>query len=100
MLRGERPTKATDLFALGIVLHQVLTGERPTVSGGLTVTPSRALRSARAPAELIQAVESFLSSDPEDRVRAFERVAGTTQVPEFSRLQKKRVLGYVAAAVV
>ena len=33
MLRGERPTKATDLFALGIVLHQVLTGERPVVVG-------------------------------------------------------------------
>jgi Tol biopolymer transport system component len=102
MLRGERPTKATDLFALGIVLHQVLTGERPVVSGGLAVAPSPALRSARAPAELIQAVESFLSSDPDIRVRAFERVAGTTQVPGFSRLplKKKRMLGYVAAAVV
>jgi serine/threonine protein kinase len=102
MLRGERPTKATDLFALGIVLHEVLTRERPVVSGGLPVAPSPALRSARAPAELIQAVESFLSSDPEIRVRAFERIAGTTQVPGFSRLplEKKRTLGYVAAAVV
>jgi Tol biopolymer transport system component len=102
MLRGERPTKATDLFALGIVLHQVLTGERPVVSGGMAVAPSSALRSARAPAELIQAVESFLSSDPDSRIRAFERVAGTTQVPAFSRLplQKKRMLAYVAAAVV
>ena len=103
MLRGERPTKATDLFALGIVLHQVLTGERPVVPGGLAVVPSPALRSARAPAELIQAVESFLSSDPDIRVRAFERVVtgrdGTTQVPAFSRLQK-RMLAYIAAAVV
>jgi hypothetical protein len=102
MLRGERPTKATDLFALGIVLHQVLTGERSLASGGLAVAPSPALRSARAPAELIQAVESFLSPDPESRIRAFQRVAGTTQVPGFSRLplQKKSVLGYVATAVV
>jgi serine/threonine protein kinase len=50
MLRGERPTQATDLFALGIVLHQVLTGDRPVTSGGLAVAPSPALRSARAPA--------------------------------------------------
>jgi len=101
MLRGERPTKATDLFALGIVLHQVLTGERPVASGGLTVAPSPALRSARAPAQLIQAVESFLSPDPDSRIRAFERVAGTTQVPGFSRLplQKKSMLGYVVAPV-
>jgi serine/threonine protein kinase len=104
MLRGERPTKATDLFALGIVLHQVLTAESPVVSGGMAVTPSPALRSARAPAELIQAVGDFLSSDPDMRVRAFERVVtgrgGTTQARASSRLQKKRMLGYAAAAVV
>jgi Tol biopolymer transport system component len=101
MLRGERPTKATDLFALGVVLHQVLTGERPVASGGLAVAPSPGLRSARAPTELIQAVESFLSPDPESRIRAFERVVGTTQGPAFSRppLQKKRTLAYVVAAV-
>jgi Tol biopolymer transport system component len=103
MLRGERPTKATDLFALGIVLHQVLTGESPVASRGLAVAPSPGLRSARAPAELIQAVERFLSVDPEIRVRAFECVFtgpyGTAQVPAFSRLQK-RMLAYVAAAVV
>jgi Tol biopolymer transport system component len=102
MLRGERPTKATDLFALGVMLHQVLTGERPVASGGLAVAPSPALRHAHAPTELIQAVESFLSPDPDSRVRAFQRVAGTTQVPGFSRLplQKKSMLGYVVAAVV
>jgi Tol biopolymer transport system component len=106
MLRGERPTKATDLFALGIVLHQVLTGERPVASGALAVAPSPALRSARAPAGLIQAVESFLSSHPDDRIRAFERVVtgreGTTQVPGFSRLplKKKTMLAYVAVAAV
>jgi serine/threonine protein kinase len=102
MLRGERPTKATDLFALGIVLHQVLTGERPVVSGGMEVAPLPGLRSARAPVQLLQAVEGFLSLDPEVRVRAFESVVGTTQGSGFSRppLEEKRMLGYVAAAVV
>jgi serine/threonine protein kinase/Tol biopolymer transport system component len=106
MLRGERPTKATDLFALGIVLHQVLTGERPGASGGLAVAPSPALRSARAPAELIQAVESFLSSDPDMRVRAFQSVAadhhGATQLPAISRrpAQNKKMPWYLTATAV
>jgi serine/threonine protein kinase len=104
MLRGERPTKATDLFALGIVLHQVLTGERPVAPCQPAAAPSPALRAARAPAELIQAVQSFLSSDPDERVRAFDRVVKvhdeTTPVPAFSRLQTKRILAYVAAALV
>jgi serine/threonine protein kinase/WD40 repeat protein len=75
LLRGERPTKATDIFALGIVLHQVLTGQRPNESErGLSFTPSPMLRTVHAPAELVQAIEGFLSSDPERRCRAFDRV--------------------------
>jgi Tol biopolymer transport system component len=105
MLRGERPTKSTDLFALGVVLHQVLTGERPAASASLAVAPSPALRSARAPAALIDAVESFLSPDPDRRVRAFAHLTsgrdGTTQLlPPLSRLARKKLLGSVAAAVV
>jgi eukaryotic-like serine/threonine-protein kinase len=62
LLRGQRPTKATDIYALGVVLHQVLTGGRPIESEmGLSVSPRPALRSVHAPAQLVQAVESFLS---------------------------------------
>ena len=68
LLRGERPTKATDLFALGVVLHQVLTGERPTASdrGIMTVSPS--LRSVHASATLVQAVESFPVAGPRNSI--------------------------------
>jgi serine/threonine protein kinase/Tol biopolymer transport system component len=75
LLRGERPTKATDLFALGIVLHQVLTGERPMPSErGLSLSPSPSLRKAHVPVPLLQAVEDFLSPEPERRISAFVRV--------------------------
>jgi dipeptidyl aminopeptidase/acylaminoacyl peptidase len=105
MLRGERPTRATDLFALGVILHQVLTGERPVAAAGRDATPSPALRSVRAPASLIESVESFLSSDPESRTRAFERLTssrdGTTQSAMFSRLPvRKKTWWYIAAAIV
>jgi serine/threonine protein kinase len=76
MLRGERPTKATDIFALGIVLHQVLTGERPReTERGRTATPLPVLNAVQAPASLVQAVEDFLSAQPERRCDAFARVA-------------------------
>jgi eukaryotic-like serine/threonine-protein kinase len=101
LLRGERPTKATDLFALGIVLHQVLTGERPIESEGLLV-PSPSLRSVHAPSHLIQAVESFLAADPKRRYSAFERVRAAqdsvTSAGRFSpsRLLQARAVGFWA----
>jgi serine/threonine protein kinase len=89
LLRGQRPTKATDIYALGVVLHQVLTGGRPIESEmGLSVSPRPALRSVHAPAQLVQAVEGFLSPDPERRTSAFERVQpaqeSATTVATFS----------------
>jgi serine/threonine protein kinase/Tol biopolymer transport system component len=103
LLRGERPTKATDLFALGVVLHQVLTGERPLASeGGLSLAPSPSLRANRALAGWVQAVEGFLSPDPESRTRAFDRVwpvqSGTATLPRHS-LPRGRGIWYAAVAI-
>ena len=71
MLRGKRPTKATDLFALGVMLHQVLTGERPLASGGLAVAPSPALRSAGAPAALTPGSGELPLVRPRQRIQCF-----------------------------
>jgi WD40 repeat protein len=104
LLLGERPTKATDLFALGVVLHEVLTGERPVTSArGLSVGPSAAWGSTHAPAALMEAVENFLSADPEARGRAFERVAGARYASihspdrHSSSSTNKKMLWYVGA---
>jgi serine/threonine protein kinase/Tol biopolymer transport system component len=103
LLRGGRPTKATDLFALGVVLHQVLTGERPVeTEGGLSLSSSPSLRSNRSEAELVKAVEGFLSPEPENRIRAFDRVwaaqSGAVTPPRHSLASAGRV-AYAAVAI-
>jgi serine/threonine protein kinase len=75
LLRGQRPTEATDIFALGIVLHQVLTGQHRLESEqDFAVTPISSPRSVHLPVYLVQAVEKFLSADPEQRLRAFNHI--------------------------
>ncbi len=75
LLEGHLPDEATDIFALGVVFHQMLTGDRPTITRGqCSVASARALRQSQARPQLIHAVEEFLSPSPERRRRAFTRV--------------------------
>ena len=77
LIRGASPSPATDLYALGVVMHQVLTGDRPLVgkSGRLGADTSK-LNLVRAPSALVHVVRGFLSEDPEVRCDAFERFVG------------------------
>jgi eukaryotic-like serine/threonine-protein kinase len=72
------PSQAADIFALGVLLHQVLTGERPRV-GALnhSVEPTAALDKTDVPLVFIQAVKGFLSNDPKVRCEAFEHIKST-----------------------
>jgi eukaryotic-like serine/threonine-protein kinase len=73
-LLGQPPTQATDIFAFGVVLHEVFTGERPQItSGSLLPTVSPRLKSASIPPEFTYFVTEFLSDDPKRRVLAFEQ---------------------------
>jgi serine/threonine protein kinase len=107
LLRGLPPSKASDLYALGIVLHQVLTGQRPADSAsGLSLIPLPALRASQAPAPLLTAIEGFLSSDPAKRVLAFEHlqtaetgaVSATHSAP--AHMLRSRTTGYAAVAII
>ena len=82
VLRGQGPSQATDLFALGVLLHQVLTGERPRSAAlSATVEPSPALDTADVPPALIHAVKEFLSTDPNHRCLAFEQFRSNSAGP-------------------
>jgi serine/threonine-protein kinase len=83
--RGESATTASDVYALGIVLFEMLTGQRPFSGDGaaavalarLTTTPPRpsALRPA-VPAELDGIVLRAMALQPADRFGSAAAMAG------------------------
>jgi len=70
-LAGEPVTTATDVYALGLLLHELLTGRRPTRDKTGTLTESR--RALRGDLETI--VATALRREPERRYASVERLA-------------------------
>jgi eukaryotic-like serine/threonine-protein kinase len=74
LLLGQLPSQATDIFAFGIVLHEILTGVKPHVhAGNFTAVASPHLKSAEVPSELAQLVVQFIANDPKRRFLAFKQ---------------------------
>jgi serine/threonine protein kinase/Tfp pilus assembly protein PilF len=75
LLRGDSPSQATDIFALGVLFQQVLIGDPPSAGPhGLSTRPSPALDAADVPPIFIHSVKEFLSEDPTLRRRAFQQL--------------------------
>ena len=74
LLRGHRPSRASDIFALGVLLHEVMTGEKPAESAdGLKMLSASPLDATPLPATYAQTVRDFLSDEALVRCRAFEK---------------------------
>ena len=71
---GHLPSQASDLFALGVVLHEVFTGQRPrAVSDHSSIEISPRLKSSGLPAYCVHLITECLSEDPKRRCLAFEQ---------------------------
>ena len=72
MFLGHPPSQASDLFALGVVLHEVFAGQKPTpVPGSHSYSISSRLATPRVPALCVRLVTECLQDDPHRRCAAF-----------------------------
>ena len=73
LLQGQAPSQASDLFAFGVVLHQVFTGEKPSVKeDGSCVVSNAKLGTSGVPSFCVELVTGCLNQDPKRRYEAFE----------------------------
>jgi eukaryotic-like serine/threonine-protein kinase len=69
---GHPPSHASDLYALGVVLHEVFAGQKPTpVPGTHSCSISPQLTTPRVPALGVRIITECLQDDPQRRCAAF-----------------------------
>ena len=75
LYQGRPPSQASDLFALGMVLHETFIGQKPVPaadSSSMIVSPR--LNTSGVPSFCTQFIAGCLDRDPSRRCQAFERI--------------------------
>jgi tetratricopeptide (TPR) repeat protein len=108
--RREKEDERTDVFALGVMLHEMISGSRPYAveggrSGALDAGPAPTLPAATAPRRVRQLVAAMAARDPAGRPRdgtaALEALLGVRAAKEQRRLVRHgSVVALAGAAVV
>ncbi|MGA8528282.1 MAG: protein kinase, partial [Acidobacteriaceae bacterium] len=97
---GHPPSQASDLYAFGVVLHEVITGKKPAVApDGSSVIVSPRLNSA-VPLFCSNLVRGSLDRDPERRCQAFEQAMASLGLSRRTSATwtRRRFIGAAAAA--
>ena len=112
--RGEPAGPASDVFSLGLVLHELATGRHPfpgdspfeTVHAILNGEPERFRSDDRIPRRFAELVESMLSKSPSDRpsasavMRGLEEMQRGLMEPRQAERPRRRLLAWGALAIV
>ncbi len=83
---GRPPSQASDLFAFGVVLHEVFTGRKPEVApGNSSRIVSPRLNASGLPSFCVQLIGECLDPDPQRRCHAFERALASLHISQRTR---------------
>jgi len=99
---GQPPSQATDLFAFGVVLHEVFTAQRPARgadSSSMIVSPR--LSNSGVPSLCIRLIQECLNADPKRRCEAFKSALDSLQI-HYQRRElwtRRRFAGAAVAAI-
>ncbi|MBB6142662.1 serine/threonine protein kinase/Tfp pilus assembly protein PilF [Silvibacterium bohemicum] len=98
VLMGHPPSQASDLYALGVVLHEIFTGKKPikaTDSTSPVVSPSLSL--SGVPASCAQLIRACLDQDPQRRCRAFQETLESLSLKPGRSWTRRKFIGVAAA---
>jgi eukaryotic-like serine/threonine-protein kinase len=74
LLKGQPPSQASDIFALGVVMHEMFTGARPSIAdAGRTPVVGASLNASKVPPDYARLTTEFLAEDPNRRCLAFKQ---------------------------
>jgi eukaryotic-like serine/threonine-protein kinase len=99
---GRPPSQASDLFALGVVLHEIFARQKPVVSpDSSSVIVSPRLNVSGVPSYCAQFIAGCLDSDPQRRCQAFERILDSLHINYRSKQlwSRRRFAGAATAAI-